>query len=49
MRIAASAGPRNILVHEYNDIDHRILHASISSALSEYTGYVTAVNAFLDA
>jgi uncharacterized protein YutE (UPF0331/DUF86 family) len=48
-RIAASAGLRNILVHEYNDIDHRILHGSIGTALSEYTEYVTTVTTFLDA
>jgi uncharacterized protein YutE (UPF0331/DUF86 family) len=46
--IAASAGLRNILVHEYNDIDHRILHASIRTALHEYADYVTAVSAWLD-
>jgi uncharacterized protein YutE (UPF0331/DUF86 family) len=47
-RIAASAGLRNILVHEYNDIDHTILHASIRTALEEYAEYVTAVGGWLD-
>jgi uncharacterized protein YutE (UPF0331/DUF86 family) len=47
-RIARSAGLRNILVHEYNDIDHRILHQAIPGALEQYHAYVNAVRAFLD-
>ena len=46
--IARSAGLRNILVHEYNDIDHRILHASIPVALEQYTTYVDSVRAFVE-
>ena len=48
-RIAASAGLRDILVHEYNDIDHRILHGSIRSALEDYTRYVELVHGFVTA
>jgi uncharacterized protein YutE (UPF0331/DUF86 family) len=47
-QIARSAGLRNILVHEYNDVDHRILHAAIPQALEQYHTYVSAVNRFLD-
>ena len=47
-RIAPSAGLRNILVHEYNDVDHRILHAAIRTALDDYTQYAFMVNRFLD-
>jgi uncharacterized protein YutE (UPF0331/DUF86 family) len=47
-RIARSAGLRNILVHEYNDIDHRILHQAIPDALEQYHAYVNAVRAFLE-
>jgi uncharacterized protein YutE (UPF0331/DUF86 family) len=47
-RIARSAGLRNILVHEYNDIDHRILHQAIPDAIDQYHAYVIAVRAFLD-
>jgi uncharacterized protein YutE (UPF0331/DUF86 family) len=47
-RIAPSAGLRNILVHEYNDVDHRIVHASITGALEQYHSYVLAVRAFID-
>jgi len=46
-RIAPSAGLRNILVHEYNDLDHRIVHAAIRTALAEYTAYIDAVQRFV--
>jgi uncharacterized protein YutE (UPF0331/DUF86 family) len=46
-RIAASAALRNIMVHEYNDVDHRIVHGSIRAALEDYTAYVDAVHGFL--
>lgn len=47
-RIAASAGLRNVLVHEYNDADHRIVHRSIQTALEQYTSYVELVQRFLE-
>lgn len=47
-RIAASAGLRNVLVHEYNDIDHRIVHGSIRRTLEDYTEYVSALMRFVD-
>lgn len=47
-RIAASAGLRNILVHDYNDIDRRIVHASIVSCLRDYHEYVERVADFID-
>jgi uncharacterized protein YutE (UPF0331/DUF86 family) len=46
--IARSAGLRNILVHEYNDIDHRILFQAIPDAVEQYHAYVNAVRAFLE-
>lgn len=46
-KITPSAGLRNILVHEYNDLDHAILHASISRSLEDYGEYVRAVQGFL--
>jgi uncharacterized protein YutE (UPF0331/DUF86 family) len=45
--IAASAGLRNILVHDYNDVDRGILHRSIGSCLRDYKGYVERVEAFI--
>lgn len=47
-RIAGSVGLRNILVHEYNDLDHHILHGSIRGVLERFTIYVDAVQAFLN-
>ncbi|GAB4471899.1 MAG: DUF86 domain-containing protein [Burkholderiaceae bacterium] len=47
-RIAASAGLRNILVHDYNDADRRIVHASIASCLRDYREYVERVADFVD-
>ncbi|MFP4244925.1 MAG: type VII toxin-antitoxin system HepT family RNase toxin [Ectothiorhodospira sp.] len=45
--IAASAGLRNILVQDYNDVDRRILHRSIGSCLRDYKRYVEQVEAFI--
>jgi len=47
-RIAASAGLRNILVHDYNDADRAIVHASITTCLRDYRAYLEYVSAFLD-
>lgn len=46
--IAPSAGLRNILVHEYNDVDHRILHGAIGTALAHYHRYVETVRGFME-
>jgi uncharacterized protein YutE (UPF0331/DUF86 family) len=48
-RISPSAGLRNILVHEYNDVDHRIVHSAIRTALDQYRTYVEVVSRFIDA
>jgi uncharacterized protein YutE (UPF0331/DUF86 family) len=47
-RIAKSAGLRNILVHDYNDADRRIVYASIRSCLADYRQYIEAIDAFLE-
>ena len=46
--IATSVGLRNILVHDYNDVDRKIVHSSISSCLSDYQEYVDYVYGFLE-
>lgn len=46
-RIAATAALRYIIVHEYNDVDHRIVHGAIRSILEDYATYVQAVNSFV--
>ena len=48
-RVAASAGLRNILVHDYNDADRTIIHASIRTCLKDYHLYLEYIAAFLDA
>ena len=45
---AASAGLRNILVHDYNDVDRAIVHGAIHSCLRDYPQYIDAVTSFLD-
>lgn len=45
--IANSAGLRNILVHDYNDVDRRIVHGSIRTCLQDYHRYVEYVAKFL--
>lgn len=45
--IASSAGLRNILVHDYNDVDHRIVHGSIRTCLEDYRRYIEYVSGFL--
>jgi len=45
--ISKSAGLRNILIHDYNGVDSRIVHASISSCLKDYQCYIDYVSDFL--
>ncbi|MBW3630420.1 MAG: DUF86 domain-containing protein [Gemmatimonadetes bacterium] len=47
-RIARSAGLRNILVHDYNDVDRRIVHGSIRGCLEDYRRYVELVDGFVE-
>ena len=46
-RIASSAGLRNILVHDYNDLDRRIVHGSIRTCLRDYHRYLEHLAEFL--
>ena len=46
-QIARSAGLRNILVHEYNDVDRKIVHGSIESCLRDYHRYIENVAQFI--
>ncbi|MDH4199594.1 MAG: DUF86 domain-containing protein [Spirochaetia bacterium] len=47
-QIAKSAGLRNILVHDYNDIDRKILHGSIRDCLKDYHRYLEYISAYMD-
>ncbi|QUL99291.1 MAG: DUF86 domain-containing protein [Candidatus Fermentithermobacillus carboniphilus] len=48
MAIAPSAGERNIIVHEYEDIDDVTVFESIDDTLNLYREYVTAVLEYLE-
>lgn len=47
-QIGRSAGLRNILVHDYNDADRKIVHGSITSCLQDYHQYLEYVHRFLE-
>ena len=47
-RIAGSARLRNVLVHDYNDLDHRLLHGALQTGVADYYDYVQAVRRFID-
>jgi len=46
-KIARSAGLRNILVHDYNDVDREIVYCSIGHCLEDYTEYVSFIDSFV--
>lgn len=41
--LVLAGGMRNILVHEYDEIDHRIVHQAIPGALGLYRAFLAAV------
>jgi len=45
--IKGSAGMRNILVHEYMDIDDQMVYDAIPMTLKHYKEYLKQVNAFI--
>jgi uncharacterized protein YutE (UPF0331/DUF86 family) len=47
-RIASSAGLRNRLVHDYDDLDQRLLFRALAGAMNDVPAYVGAVHAFLE-
>lgn len=47
-RIASSAGLRNRIVHEYDEIDHQRVFEALAAALSDIPAYLAAVMRFLD-
>lgn len=46
-RLKGSAGMRNILVHEYMDIDDEKVYNAIFSALKDYKEYIKEVDNFI--
>lgn len=47
-QIAKSAGLRNAIVHEYDDLDLALVHASIGQALKQYLKYCQYVLKFIE-
>jgi uncharacterized protein YutE (UPF0331/DUF86 family) len=47
-RLQEAAGMRNVIVHLYQEIDYRILHASIALALRDFGQFVAVLEARLD-
>ena len=48
LQIAPSTGLRNILVHEYEEIDDEIVYRSISMCLVHYLKYIDLINQHLN-
>lgn len=48
LSIAKSTGLRNRLVHQYEAIDHIIVHSAIAEAITQYTEYCHHLTTFLD-
>jgi uncharacterized protein YutE (UPF0331/DUF86 family) len=46
--LAKSAGMRNIIVHQYEDIDHRLVFAAIPKALDQYPRYLREITKYLN-
>jgi len=47
-RMRALAGLRNRLVHIYEDVDDRIVHASLTEGLDDLSGYAQAIARFAE-
>ncbi len=48
IQLVKSAGLRNILAHEYLEIDNSTVYQSISQALVQYPLYIQQITAYLD-
>lgn len=47
-KIAPSAGLRNALVHEYNNIDEELFNKSIGEAIKDFNDYAKHILAFIE-
>ena len=45
--IQGSAGMRNIIVHEYTDIDHKMVFEAVALTLKHYREYLKQVHSFI--
>jgi uncharacterized protein YutE (UPF0331/DUF86 family) len=46
-RIAACAGPRNRIVHEYDALDPRRVHEALATAIRDVATYLRAVQDYV--
>ncbi len=46
--IAPSAGARNILVHEYDDLDAQLFYSALQSCVKQYPKYVGYIEQYLE-
>ncbi|MCK5320817.1 DUF86 domain-containing protein [Candidatus Parcubacteria bacterium] len=47
-KIAASAGFRNAIVHDYDDLDKKIVYKTVGEAIKQYSDYCEYILKFLD-
>lgn len=47
-KIAASAGFRNAIVHDYDNLDERIVYKTVGEAIKQYSDYCKYILKFLD-
>lgn len=47
-RIARAAGLRSRLVHDYDDLDQRLLFGALADALADVPAYTAAVHGYLE-
>lgn len=47
-KIAQSAGFRNAVVHDYDDLDERIVYKTVGEAIKQYSDYCGYILEFLD-
>jgi len=48
LSLAKSTGLRHRLVHQYEAIDHTIVHSAVAEAITQYTEYCRYITTFLD-
>ncbi len=48
LQVAPSTGERNIIVHEYEQIDDTVVYQSIKEALAHYNQYIHHVTEYLE-
>jgi uncharacterized protein YutE (UPF0331/DUF86 family) len=47
-KLSKSAGMRNILVHQYLEVEHEVVYSAIPKAITQYQQYIKEITLFLD-